>query len=124
MNSPKFLSVLKHRSKGQKPRPTGSGQNEVFAGLTGFFWGPRPPQNTHRYHPCHLLAFDVKALFDLFMLRTGSGASRRPAVPLVTPPRRDSTTGQMGGNENLYGPRKGPKILGEFELHYCKLFIF
>lgn len=28
-----------------------------------------------------------EALFDLFMLRTGSGASRRPAVPLVTPPR-------------------------------------
>lgn len=36
---PKFLSLLKHRSKGQKPRPTGSGQNEGVCGLDRIFLG-------------------------------------------------------------------------------------
>ena len=120
----KVPSLLKHWSKGQQPkhwvRSKHIGKNEVFVGLTRFCRGS-PSPNTHRYHP-YLLAFDVEALFDLFMLRTGSGASRRPAVPLVTPPRRDSTTGQVGGNENLYGLGRVQKFL--VSLNYTKLLIF
>lgn len=42
----KVPSLLKHWSKGQKPRPTGSSQNEVFVALTGFCWVLALPKHT------------------------------------------------------------------------------
>ena len=57
----------------------------------------------------------VEALFDLFMLRSGSAASRRPAVPLQTPPRRDSNG--VGGTLSRVG-----KFL--VSLNYTKHLIF